>query len=294
MTESDFEESETLTPELVPENQLQVLVKDLEPTKGQFFIEKFSDHVKMAAEWAKKAKNIIVTDENQSVLMSQARVARLFLRDKRLEIENTRKVLKADALKEGQAIDKISNFLKDLITPTELHLERQEKFVEFREKAKAEGIRLEVEARIEAEKIAKEKADAEALLKAHAENARLRAESNEKDRIAEIKRKQQEEKERILREENDKKLQEEQNARLRVEREFQIKKQEELKEKADKVRAEEALLKGNDIDKMIAFKNSVQAIQFPEVKSVINKRIIESAKSYLYLAIKDIKIMEEE
>ena len=37
----------------------------------------------MANEWSKKAKNIIVTNENQTVLMEQARVARLFLSKKR-------------------------------------------------------------------------------------------------------------------------------------------------------------------------------------------------------------------
>lgn len=263
MTEHELEEDE-ITPELVEQNQLQVLVKDLEPTKAHFFIEKFSDHVKMAAEWAKKAKNIIVTDENQSVLMSQARVARLFLRDKRLDIENTRKVLKADALKEGQAIDKISNFLKDLITPTELHLERQEKFIEFREKAKAETIRLEVEARIESERISKEKADEEALLKAHAENARLRAESYVKDRLAEIKRKQQEDTERILREENDARLQEERNKTLRIERELQIKKQEEWKKEAEEIRKTENMKKACDRDKLIYLLSQIQEIPIPQ------------------------------
>lgn len=282
MTEAELED-DGIVPELVPENQLQVLVKDLEPTKGQFFIEKFSDHVKMAAEWAKKAKNIIVTDENQSVLMSQARIARLFLRDKRLEIENTRKILKADALKEGQAIDKISNFLKDLITPTELHLERQEKFVEFREKAEKERIQIEVEKKFAADQLAKEQQEADRRVALEAENERLREAAKVKEEIAEKFRIEQE---AIL--------QEERNKTLRIERELQIRKQEELKKEADKIRAEEALLKGSDIDKMICFRNAVQAIQFPDVKSVINKRIIETAKSYLYLAIKDIKIQEEE
>jgi hypothetical protein len=49
-------------------------------------------------------------------------------------------------------------------------LEEQEKFVEIQEEKKREAIRLEVEKRIEDERIAKEKADKEAAEKAKKEN----------------------------------------------------------------------------------------------------------------------------
>lgn len=273
MTESDLDE-EAIVPEIVPENQLQTMVKDLEPSKANFFIEKFSDHVKMAAEWAKKAKNIIVTDENQIVLMKQAKVARLFLREKRLEIENTRKVLKADALKEGQAIDKISNFLKDLIIPTELHLERQEKFIEFKEEAERERIRLEVEAKMEEERIVKEKADAEEREILREENNKLRLKQQMADEVAQK-----------LKEENDKILQEERNKALRIERELQISKQEELKKEADKIRAEERLRSASDVDKIKKFHDDLMAIEFPEVSSQLAKRIVFDSKTHVGIAV---------
>lgn len=281
ISESDFDQ-DTITPELVPENQLQVLVKDLEPTKANFFIDKFADHVKMAAEWAKKAKAIIVTDENQTVLMKQAKVARLFLREKRIEIENTRKALKADALKEGQAIDKISNFLKDLITPTELHLERQEKFVEFREAAKAEVIRLEVEAKMEADRLAKEKEDAQALARLNEENKALKLKQQMAEEVAEK-----------LRLEQEALLQEERNKTLRIERELQIRKSEELKKEADKIREAEALAKAGDSDFMIILRKQLIDIKIPQFQSFENQRIAWDVKSYIGLAILKIKIQEE-
>ena len=58
--------------------------------------------------------------------------------------------------------------------------------------------------------------------------------------------------------------------------------------------AEEALLSADDQTKMIAFRKAVEAIKIPEVKSSINKRIIEDAKSHLWLAINKILFIREE
>ena len=342
MTESEAEEQETpvLTPELLPEQKFHVMVKEanLDESRAAYLLKQFSGHFKDAAEYAKKAKHIIVTNENQTVLMEQARVARLFLSKKRQDIEKDRKWLKEPALREGQAIDKIANLLKDTIIPTEEHLRRQEDFIKLRQEAEAERIRLEVETRLEQERIAKEKADAEALAKAQAENARLRKESEAKEKalaeerrkvayeqekikkeneakIAEENRKRQEELARAqaenaeiarqrqaafdreqekIRKENEAKLAKERAEREKVEAELRAKKQAEMKAEADRIISEERLLSADDQTKMIAFRKSVESIKIPEVKSAINKRIIEDAKSHLFLAVSKITVVNQE
>ena len=342
MTESEAEELETpvLTPELLPQQRFQVMVKEaqLDQSRADYLLQNFSGHFKEAAEWAKKAKDIIVTNENQTVMMEIARTGRLFLSKKRQEIEKARKWMKEPALREGQAIDKIANLLKDTIIPTEEHLRRQEDFVKLRQEAEAERIRLEVEARMEQERIAKEKADAEALAKAQAENARLRKESEAKEKalaeerrkvayeqekikkeneakIAEENRKRQEELARVqaenaeiarqrqaafdreqekVRKENESKLAKERAEREKLEAELMAKKQADMKAEADRIRTEEALLSADDQTKMIAFRKSVESIKIPEVKSAINKRIIEDSKSHLWLAISKINIINQE
>jgi len=320
MTESEAEELETpvLTPELLPEQKFHVMVKEanLDESRAGYLLKQFSEHFKEAAEWAKKANDIIVTNENQTVMMEIARTGRLFLSKKRQEIEKARKWMKEPALREGQAIDKIANLLKDTIIPTEEHLRRQEDFVKLHQEAEAERIRLEVETRLEQERIAKEKADAEALAKAQAENARLRKESEAKEKalaeerrkvayeqekikkeneakIAEENRKRQEELSRIQAE-NKVKLDKERADREKVESELRDKKQAEMKAEADRIKAEESLLSADDQTKMIAFRKAVEAIKIPEVKSAINKRIIDDAKSHLFLAVSKITVVNQE
>ena len=331
MTESEAEEQETpvLTPELLPQQRFQVMVKEaqLDQSRADYLLQNFSGHFKEAAEWAKKAKDIIVTNENQTVMMEIARTGRLFLSKKRQEIEKARKWMKEPALREGQAIDKIANLLKDTIIPTEEHLRRQEDFVKLRQEAEAERIRLEVETRLEQERIAKEKADAEALAKAQAENARLRKESEQKQialdaerkanehklaeerrkvayeqekikkeneaKIAEENRKRQEELARVQAE-NKVKLDKERAEREKVESELRDKKQAEMKAEADRIRAEERAKSAGDQEKMLAFREAIISIKIPEVKSDINRRIIEDAKSHLYLAVSKITVVNQE
>ena len=264
MTESEAEEQETpvLTPELLPQQRFQVMVKEaqLDQSRADYLLQNFSGHFKEAAEWAKKAKDIIVTNENQTVMMEIARTGRLFLSKKRQEIEKARKWMKEPALREGQAIDKIANLLKDTIIPTEEHLRRQEDFVKLRQEAEAERIRLEVEARMEQERITKEKADAEALAKAQAENKV--------------------------------KLDKERADREKVEAELREKKQAELKAEADRIRAEEALKSAGDEVKLMNYRNEIGILlsKVPEVKGLKNVRIIEDIKSHLHLAFMMIKI----
>ena len=140
-------------------NQLEVIVKQsgLETTKAQYILKNFQDYFKIASEWEVKAKAIKVTDASQVGDMAMARTGRLFLREKRIAIEKSRKSLKEQALREGKAIDGIANVLKALIEPIEEYLDKQERFVEIQEEEKRETMRLEVEKRIEEERIEEER-----------------------------------------------------------------------------------------------------------------------------------------
>jgi len=169
----------------MPENQLQVIVQQsgLEATKAQFILAQFQNYFDIAADWEVKAKGIIVTDGSQTAEMAMARAGRLFLKEKRIAIENARKQLKEQALREGKAIDGISNVLKALIVPIEEYLDKQEHFVEIRQK-EAEARRLVEEAeKAEKERLAKEAEEQAERERIRKENEKLRQEAEEKDRL---------------------------------------------------------------------------------------------------------------
>ena len=168
------------------ENPLQVIIKEsqLDITKAKYILENFQNYFEIAAEWEAKAKTLIVTSPFQKAEMEQARDGRLFLREKRIAIENSRKKLKEDALREGKAIDGIANVLKALIVPIEEYLDNQEHFVEIENKKKEDAHRAEVEKRMADEQAQKEKEEAEKAEKLRLENEKLKKEAAEKDKKA--------------------------------------------------------------------------------------------------------------
>lgn len=176
--------------EVILENKLITVVKEsgLETTKAQYILDKFQDYFALASEWESKAKSIIVTNEDQKPEMEMAKVGRLFLAKKRIDIEKARKELKEQSLREGKAIDGIANFLKALIVPIEEHLKKQEKFVELRKAEKDEAEKIEAERKAEEERIAKEKAEKEEQERIRLENERLKKESVEKEIALEAER----------------------------------------------------------------------------------------------------------
>jgi hypothetical protein len=147
----------------VSENQLEIVVREsgLEQTKAQVILSKFQDYFALAADWENKAKTLIVSSVEQKAEMQMARAGRLFLRDKRLQVEKTRKELKEQALREGKAIDGIANVLKALIEPIESYLEKQERFVEIKQAEEAEQRRIEGERLLQEQEAARAKAEAE-------------------------------------------------------------------------------------------------------------------------------------
>lgn len=174
------------------ENQLQVMVTEsgLEPVKGKMLLEKFGNYFELADKWDKKAKTLVVTDESQVTEMEMARTGRLFLREKRITVEKTRKELKEQSLREGKAIDGIANVLKALIVPIEQYLEKQEKFIEIKQAEKEAVVKVEVERKMEEGRIAAEKAEAKERERVRIENERLKAEAVKREqKIEEDKKK---------------------------------------------------------------------------------------------------------
>ena len=173
-------------------NQLQILVKEsgLTPAKATVILEKFQGYFAMAAEWEQKAKTVVVTNATQTAEMQMARAGRLFLREKRISLEKSRKELKEQVLREGKAIDGIANVLKALIVPIEDYLAQQENFVAIQKAKEIETVRIRVEAEMEAERIAKEQVEAEEQERIRLENEKLKADAvkREKKILADRKR----------------------------------------------------------------------------------------------------------
>lgn len=273
MTEEDLEQP---TVEVIPKNQLAVMIKesDLPEDKSTVLMAKFASFFVDVQVWEKKAKAIVVKDESQKAVMDQARQGRLFIRKVRLDIEKCRKELKEQSLREGKAIDKVSNFLKDALEPIETHLDRQEHFVEYREAEKEALVRAEVERKLEEERLAEEKRKAEELENTRRENERLRKEAEEKERI------NRQELERV-RKENEKILEAERERTRKAEEEIRLKKQAELKAEAEVQRKAMLLKSANDVVKIQKFLYDIMAIQFPECTSIEAKRIVMDAQNHI-------------
>lgn len=116
------------------DNKLAVIVQEsgLEKTQAQTILDNFTGFFTEAQKWEVEARKINVTDVTQTELMNKAREVRLSLKDIRVNAEKVRKELKEQSLREGKAIDGIANVIKALIVPLEEHLEKQEKFVEYK------------------------------------------------------------------------------------------------------------------------------------------------------------------
>ena len=120
-----------------------VIPEGLDKAKVESILARFREDVSLDPEVLSSALGIVVTDESQTDLIKQARDMRLAFRSDRLRIENTRKDLKEQSLREGQLIDGIARTLKEKIEPAEKHLEAQEKFIELRAIERKEKLRAE-------------------------------------------------------------------------------------------------------------------------------------------------------
>lgn len=205
-------------------NKLQVILNEqgIEKSDVAKLVEAFGGPFEEAGAILASYKDIKVTSETDVEGMAKARELRLILKKARTTVENSRKDLKADIVKQGRAIDSVARFVKEEIEPAEQYLEEQEKFAELRKaereaKLKAERteklmaytddislynldamnddqfdqllatLKAQHEAkiaeakRIEDERIAKEKADAEEQERIRQENEKLKAEAQARE-----------------------------------------------------------------------------------------------------------------
>lgn len=278
MTEDDLEESV----EVMPKNQLAVMVSDLPKEKSTILMGKFATFFADAELWAKKAKAIKVTHESQKAIMEQARQGRLFIRKVRLDVEKCRKELKEQSLREGKAIDKVANFLKDALEPIEVHLDRQEHFLEYKEAEKEALIQAEVERKMEEERLAEEKRKEEELEVTRRENERLRKEAE----ANETKNKALKEAQEKANEESANKVAEASRRAAIAENELRLKKQAELKSEADKQRQELILKSGSDIQKLTKLHEDLMNIDWPECTTIEGKKARLECNDHNYIGIK--------
>lgn len=112
--------------------ELAVVVQEsgLQGNKVESLLQSFAGAFSEAKKVVNEVKDIVVTDETQTDLMLKAREGRLALKKIRVDVENTRKELKEQSLREGRAIDGVANLIKALVVPVEEHLEKQEKYAE--------------------------------------------------------------------------------------------------------------------------------------------------------------------
>lgn len=299
------------------DSQLVTIVKDsgLEQSKAKYILTKFQDYFTMADDWTQTTKQIVVTDATQTHLMEMARAARLTMKEKRLDIEKTRKELKEQSLREGKAIDGIANVLKALIVPLEEYYEKQENFVEHQAAAKAKLIEQEIQERMdrEFEEEQARKKEQDRLIRE--ENERLKKEALEREesirqkeyeieienrkKIEEQKKKdaiirfEQEQKIADIQRANQAKFDQERKEKEDAEAKLRAIKQAELKAEADKLKAEEDLKKAGDSEKINMLLMVIGEIRMPDVKSQEACVAVKSTMQLLSQAVKILKLATE-
>jgi len=95
-----------------------------------------------------KAASIVVTDVSQKDLMKQAKDLAKEIATARIACEKTRKALKEESLKRGNAIQDVANFIKAQCEAAEEHLEAQVKFAERKEAERKYRVKIEREVAI--------------------------------------------------------------------------------------------------------------------------------------------------
>ena len=251
--------------EEIKNNEIALVAQNagLAPTGVENLLKRFAAYFNEAKKLSEGAREIIVTDESQTDLMLKARETRLSLKSLRSHVEQVRVELKEQSLREGRAIDGVSNLIKALIVPVEEHLEKQEKYAEAKELE-----RIEAKLKDRTEKLTpyvddislyaiKDMSDVafENLLtgcKASFQAKKDAEAKAEADRIAEEKKKEEEAKK--IREENEKlkreaELKEKESARINSEQEEKLKKEREAREEAEaKLKAEKEAQEKKEAD----------------------------------------------
>lgn len=127
-------DTEVLVGELLKEedNKLVLVAKEsgLAEQKQHMLLASFGEYFTSAVAVIGQSQDLEVTSEDQKDDIEQAGIARKELKRLRCDAENQRKSLKEASLREGQAVDKMFNVIKEIIKPEEDRLEEIEKIVE--------------------------------------------------------------------------------------------------------------------------------------------------------------------
>lgn len=127
-------DKEVLVGELLKDedNKLVVVAREsgLAEQKQHVLLASFGEYFTSALSIINQSQDLEVTSEDQTDEIEQAGIARKELKKLRCDAENQRKSLKESALREGQAIDKMFNVIKEMVKPEEDRLEQHEKFAE--------------------------------------------------------------------------------------------------------------------------------------------------------------------
>lgn len=128
-------------PAIKSELELFLQENNVNESVAKKLTEHFKPFEEQAAEWAEKAKALVITDINQVQEMEQAAIARKALVKVRTSLTAKHKELKEDSLKYGRLLDGIKNRLISLTEPIEAHLREQEEFAERQKAAQAEVLK---------------------------------------------------------------------------------------------------------------------------------------------------------
>lgn len=127
-------DTEVLVGELLKDedNKLVLVAKEsgLAEQKQHMLLASFGEYFTSAIAVIGQSQDLEVTSEDQKDDIEQAGIARKELKRLRCDAENQRKSLKEASLREGQAVDKMFNVIKEIIKPEEDRLEEIEKIVE--------------------------------------------------------------------------------------------------------------------------------------------------------------------
>jgi hypothetical protein len=282
-----------------PREELQIIIaeQELEPSKVEGLLEKFTDYLGKAKTIAAQGKHIVVTSEGQKSEMQEAKKLRIELRDIRIAADKTRKDLKEQSLREGRAIDGVYNIIKALIVPVEEHLEKQEKFIEEIEKKRAEekhqkrvqelspfvndisvyDLKNMSEETFQ-ELLGNSKKAKEDQAKAEKQAEELRITQEKKDAAEKEASRLQREKLEKENEEKQKALDEQKKKNEELEAKIAAdKKEREEKEEADRAR-KMAILRAPDKEKLIALAKVFEEIELPNVVSPEAQKTVEDIK----------------
>lgn len=271
-------------------NQLSIIVQNsnLEPIEAQSILEKLNAYEDVARDWESKAKAIVVTNKSQTAEMRMAREGRLFLAQKRIDVEKARKALKEQSLRKGQAIDAIAKFLTSLIEPIEKYLKEQEDFVKIQEEKEVERLRIEAETKAEAERIVKEKADREEQARIRLEIEKLKKEAKERERViaeerenARKEREAEELEKKRIEIEHQRNLEAERKERERVEAELQAKKDAEEKARLELEEAKRLAELQPEKDKFASYIEALLTIDQPNLNNPELRSKLNAIREYL-------------